>query len=87
MPVATRRSPPWKAATARSDARKARVAELADALDLGGNQDHRQGFGASPYAVVTSEFGALALAPVLLQFFCIHFARIAFAQQPACEIS
>jgi hypothetical protein len=63
------------------------VAELADALDLGGNQDSRQEFAASSYAAVTSEFGAIMRAPILLQFFCTHFARIAFAQQSACEIS
>ena len=33
------------------------MAELADALDLGGNQDSRQKFAASSCAVVTSEFG------------------------------
>jgi hypothetical protein len=63
------------------------VAELPDALDLGGNHRHRQKFAASSCAVATCEFGALMDAPILLQFFCTHFTRIALTQQSACEIS
>jgi hypothetical protein len=62
--------------------RLARVAELADALDLGGNQEPHQKFAASSYAVVTSEFGAITDAPILLHPFHSHCIREATGVRP-----